>query len=237
MTNSREAFVESLFDGIAPVYDRMNRVMTFGLYDLWQGVLMRLAAPGEGEVALDVASGTGDLAIHLARRVGERGRVTGLDLSRGMLSVGQRKVAAQGLTDRITLVEGNALDLPFEDDTFDLAVVGFGLRNMSDVPTAIAEMRRVVRPGGRVLSLEMSHPKGVLTAPLFHLYFDHLVPYVGALGGRGRKPYEWLPASLREFPDRERLETIFSDAGLVNVFSKPLAAGSVAIHRGLVARP
>lgn len=234
MTNSREAFVENLFDGIAPVYDRMNRVMTFGLYGLWQNVLMRLAAPQSGEKALDVATGTADLALHLARRVGPAGEVTGVDLSPGMLAIGQRKVAAAGFSDAITLREGNALELPLADDSFDLAVVGFGLRNMSSVLQALAEMRRVVRPGGRVLSLEMSHPEGAITAPLFHLYFDHLVPYVGALGGRGRKPYEWLPASLRDFPDRRRLEGIFVEAGLVNVFSKPLAMGSVAIHSGRV---
>lgn len=234
MAEPREAFVEHLFDGLAPIYDPMNRIITFGLYGLWQKVLMGKTGLASGQKALDVATGTADLAILMAKRVGAPGSVTGVDLSRGMLRVGEEKVRRAGLAERVHLVEGNALEMPFPDASFDRAVVGFGLRNMSDVGRAVAEMARVVKPGGQVLCLEMSHPENPVIRPLFQFYFDRIVPLVGMLGGRGKEPYEWLPQSLRLFPGRKELEQIFRQSGLTDVISFPLAFGSVAIHRGRV---
>jgi demethylmenaquinone methyltransferase/2-methoxy-6-polyprenyl-1,4-benzoquinol methylase len=228
----REAFVREVFETIAPVYDPMNRLLTLGQWERWQRRLLALAAPQPGERWLDVACGTADLSLMLAQAVGPAGAVEGVDLSPAMLAVGRAKVERAGLGDRIRLVEGDALDLPYPDESFDGAVVGFGLRNMTDVRRAVAEMRRVVRPGGRVLSLEVSHPEQPLVALGFHIYFDGIVPVLGLLAGKGWRPYAWLPKSLRTFPGRRALEAIFREAGLVEVSSVPLTLGAAAIHRG-----
>ena len=237
MADARSVDVERLFDEIAPIYDPMNRIVSLGLYGRWQTALSRMAAVRPGELVLDVATGTGDLAIRFARETGPAGRVTGVDISQEMLRRGEEKVRRQGLGDRITLLEGNALELPFPDDSFDLATCGFGLRNMPDVGRALREMRRVTRPGGRVLSLDVSHPTLPIYREVFGFFFTHVVPLLGAMGGRGRTPYAWLPKSLRLFPDRRALEGIFEGAGLVRVSSRALSLGAVAIHQGFVPCP
>ncbi len=236
MERLQEPEVTSLFDHIAPVYDPMNRVLTLGAYGLWQRALMRRADLRPGLSVLDVATGTGDLAVLAARRVGPKGQVVGVDLSPRMLALGERKLERIRPPLPVRLEVGNALALPFADDSFDRAVVGFGLRNMQNLVQALSEMRRVVRPGGLVLCLEMSHPERWLWATGFHLYFDHLVPIVGSLAGRGRAAYQWLPKSLALFPDRRTLEALFEEAGLINVQSWAMGFGGVAIHRGQVPR-
>lgn len=234
MERLQEPEVTSLFDHIAPVYDPMNRVLTLGAYGLWQRALMRRAQLGPGQQVLDVATGTADLAVLAARRVLPGGQVTGVDLSAQMLALGGLKISRLRETLPIHLQIGNALALPLADQTFDRALVGFGLRNMQDLVQALSEMRRVVRPGGLVLSLEMSHPEHWLWASGFHLYFDHLVPWLGALAGHNKAAYEWLPKSLALFPDRATLCALFEEAGLVNVQSWPMGFGAVAIHLGQV---
>ncbi len=234
MERLKEKDVTSLFDRIAPVYDPMNRVMTLGAYGLWQRALMRRATLAPGQKVLDVATGTADLAVLAARRVVPGGEVTGCDLSARMLALGVQKISRLGEALPIRLQTGNALALPFPDQSFDRALVGFGLRNMQNLVQALSEMRRVVRPGGLVLSLEMSHPEHWLWASCFHLYFDHLVPWLGALAGRNKAAYEWLPRSLALFPDRATLSALFEEAGLVNVQSWPMGFGAVAIHSGQV---
>jgi demethylmenaquinone methyltransferase/2-methoxy-6-polyprenyl-1,4-benzoquinol methylase len=233
----KEAHVRRVFAAIARVYDPMNRVLTFGLWGSWQSRLIRLVAPRPGERWLDVASGTADLAIRIGRLVGPGGEVVGVDISREMLAVGREKVARAGLQDRVVLQEANALALPFADGSFDGAVVGFGLRNMSDVAAALAEVRRVLRPGGRFASLEVSHPEHPLVAFAFHLYFDHVVPCLGVLAGTGRTPYAWLPESLRHFPGRGELEVLLRRAGFDAVRSFPLTLGVAAIHLGVRGDP
>lgn len=228
----KEAHVRKVFATIAPVYDPMNRLLTFGLWGRWQRRLLRLLDPQPGERWLDVACGTADLSLLIGAMVGPTGRVVGVDISEEMLSIGRQKVARRGFTDRIELLAANALDLPFRDGGFDGAVVGFGLRNMADVRRAVAEMRRVVRVGGKVVSLDVSHPEHPLLAWGFHAYFDHIVPVLGLLAGRGWKPYAWLPESLRSFPGRRALEDIFRAVGLVDVGSLPLTFGAACIHFG-----
>lgn len=234
MERLQEPEVTSLFDHIAPVYDPMNRVLTLGAYGLWQRALMRRAELRAGLRVLDVATGTGDLAVLAARRVSPGGEVVGVDLSPRMLALGERKIRRIRPPLAIRLEVGNALALPLADDSFDRAMVGFGLRNMQNLVQALAEMRRVVRPGGLVLSLEMSHPERWLWASAFHLYFDHLVPIVGSLAGHGKTAYQWLPKSLALFPDRRTLTALFEEAGLVNVESVAMGFGGVAIHLGQV---
>ena len=229
-----DAKVRRIFGDIARVYDPMNRVITLGQWGRWQRRFLEEVSPGVGERCLDLATGTGDLAIMIAQ-LGPGVSVTGLDLSREMLEVAERKVAERGLASRIELVEGNALQLPFPDASFDLVTCGFGLRNFPDLPTALREMRRVLRPGGRALSLEVSRPTNPLYFFGFKLFFYGIVPILGRLVGRGGAAYAWLPESHRRFPGRAALADLYRAAGFEKVEAWPLTLGSVAIHRGVAA--
>ena len=225
-----DAKIRSIFGDIAQVYDPMNRVITLGFWGSWQRTFLRLCAPKAGERCLDVATGTADLALMIARAA-PGSHVTGLDLSREMLAVAERKIADQGLSAQIDVVEGNALALPFPDATFDLVTCGFGLRNFPDLPQALREMRRVLRPGGRALSLEVSRPTGRLTFIGFKIFFYGIVPLLGRAVGRGGS-YGWLRESHRTFPGRAALADLYRGAGFVDVAAWPLTMGSVAVHRG-----
>lgn len=221
-----------MFRDIADVYDPMNRLLTFGQWGRWQRAFRRFTPARPGMRILDVGCGTGDLTLILAEMVGPEGRVVGLDLTPEMLAVARRKVVDRSLDDRVELVEGNALALPFDDDHFDGVTAGFSLRNMADLDGALAEMRRVLRPGGFAVSLDVSKPAFGPTRSLFLWFFYHVVPWIGALGGKGREPYAWLSESLRAFPDRPALARRFAQAGFVEVEDRPLSFGAAALHRG-----
>jgi len=212
--------VQRMFDRIAPVYDAMNRVMTAGLDQRWR----RLTASSvvrPGDRVLDACCGTGDLAL-ADRAAG--GRVTGLDFSEPMLERARRKSA------EIEWVRGDLLELPFEDASFDAATVGFGVRNVADLERSLRELRRVLRPGGRLGILEITTPRG----PLRHFYglwFDRIVPLLGkALPGGSA--YTYLPASVRRFPDAEGLAALLDEAGFRRIRYRFLAGGIVALHTG-----
>lgn len=227
-----DAKIRHIFGDIAQVYDPMNRVITLGQWGRWQRRFLELVSPASGQRCLDLATGTGDLAIMIAQM--EPGiHVTGLDLSRDMLSVAERKVAEQGLSQRIDLVEGNALQLPFADASFDLVTCGFGLRNFPDLPGALQEMRRVLRPGGRALSLEVSRPTNPVIFLGFKIFFYGIVPVLGRLAGKAGAAYAWLPESHRRFPGRAALADLYRAAGFGQVEAWPLTLGSVAVHRGV----
>lgn len=228
---AHDAKIRGIFGDIARVYDPMNRVITLGFWGSWQRRYLDLVRPAPGERCLDIATGTGDLAVLIARRQ-PTVTVVGLDLSAEMLAVAHQKIAAQGLSDRVTVVEGNALALPFADASFDVITVGFGLRNFPDLPQALAEMHRVLRPGGRALSLEVSRPEGAVAAFGFRAFFYGVVPWLGRLIGRSGRAYAWLPQSHRRFPGRPQLEDLFRAAGFADVASWPLTMGAVAVHRG-----
>lgn len=210
--------VREMFDRITPVYDAMNRIMTLGLDRRWR----RLAAQAvvhPGDLVLDACCGTGDLALACAR---EGGRVTGLDFSERMLERARRKAPG------IEWVRGDLLALPFSDGSFDAATVGFGVRNLADIEGGLGELRRVLRPGGRLAVLELTTPQGPL-APLFRLWFDRLVPVLGrALPGGGA--YAYLPASVRRFPDAGELAAICARAGFREIRWRLLGGGIVALH-------
>jgi demethylmenaquinone methyltransferase/2-methoxy-6-polyprenyl-1,4-benzoquinol methylase len=225
--------IRDIFGAIARVYDPMNRVLTLGLWGSWQRRFLTLVAPRDGELCLDIATGTGDLAILIAERA-PGVRVTGLDLSRDMLDVAEDKIRSRNLSERISVVEGNALSLPFPDASFDVVTCGFGLRNFPDLPQALSEMRRVLKPGGRALSLEVSRPENPAIWWAFRAYFYGFVPLLGRLAGRGGRAYAWLPESHRRFPGRTVLSNLYRDAGFDVVSAWPFTLGAVAVHRGEV---
>jgi demethylmenaquinone methyltransferase/2-methoxy-6-polyprenyl-1,4-benzoquinol methylase len=209
-----------MFDRIAPVYDAMNRAMTLGLDQRWRrATVAAVVAPGDR--VLDACCGTGDLAL-AAVRAG--GRVTGLDFSERMLDRARQKSTA------VEWVRGDALALPFEDGTFDAATVGFGVRNLDDLERGLAELRRILRPGGRLGVLEITRPRGLL-APFYRLWFDGLVPLLGKLLPGG-SAYTYLPASVRRFPGPEELAELLRSAGFAGVGYRLFAGGIVALHRG-----
>jgi len=220
-----EPQVEAMFDRIAGVYDLMNSLMTAGLHHRWRRRAVDLARVGPGDNVLDVASGTGDLAIELAARIGAGGSVIGSDFSELMLDRARVKAP------QLDWVQANALALPYEDDLFDAVTVGFGARNFSDLDAGLAEMVRVTRPGGRVVVLEITTPTRPPLSTVFGLWFDRLVPLIGRFAG-DPDAYSYLPSSVRRFPDARTLAQRLSAAGLNEVAYLLTAGGIIAIHSG-----
>jgi demethylmenaquinone methyltransferase / 2-methoxy-6-polyprenyl-1,4-benzoquinol methylase len=212
--------VRTMFDRIAPVYDAMNRVMTAGLDVRWR----RLAAAAvvrKGDRVLDAACGTGDLAIADAKA--GAGHVTGLDFSEQMLARARRKAPLEW-------VQGDMLALPFDDATFDAATVGFGVRNVADLELALRELRRVLRPGGRLAILEITQPRGAMK-PFYSLWFDSIVPLLGKVLPGG-SAYTYLPASVKRFPSAEKLAELLRACGFGDVRFRLLGGSIVALHTG-----
>lgn len=220
MTMAPES-VRAMFDRIAPVYDVMNRVMTAGLDLRWRKLAAR-AAVGPGDRVLDAACGTGDLAI--ADKKAGAGRVTGLDFSEKMLLRARRKAP------ELDWVQGDMLALPFADETFDAATVGFGVRNVADLELALRELRRVLKPGGRLAILEITQPRGILK-PFFSLWFDRIVPLLGKLLPGG-SAYTYLPASVKRFPHAEGLAELMRESGFGAVEFRLMGGSIVALHTG-----
>jgi demethylmenaquinone methyltransferase / 2-methoxy-6-polyprenyl-1,4-benzoquinol methylase len=235
-----EPQVRAMFDRIAGVYDRMNSVMTAGLHHRWRRRAADLAGLAPGERALDVATGTGDLALELARRVGPGGTVVGADFSERMLELARDKAVSERAAGRlgaeasVRFDTANALALPYEDDHFDAATVGFGARNFADLPRGLSEMARVVRPGGRVVVLEITTPTGPPLSTFLDLWFDHIVPVLGKLAGDA-DAYSYLPSSVRRFPPPETLAAVMWECGLRSVRYVITAGGIIALHVGEVA--
>jgi demethylmenaquinone methyltransferase / 2-methoxy-6-polyprenyl-1,4-benzoquinol methylase len=217
-----EGQVRAMFDRIAGPYDLMNSVMTAGLHHRWRERAADLARVGPGSRALDVATGTGDLAIELASRGAD---VIGSDFSEGMLDVARRKAPS------LTWEQGNALALPYPDASFDAATVGFGARNFSDLPQGLREMARVVRPGGRVVVLEITTPQKPPLSTFFSLWFDRIVPMLGKLA-KEPEAYTYLPSSVKRFPGPQALGGELAAAGLVDVRWILTAGGIIALHSG-----
>ncbi len=216
-----------MFDRIAGVYDRMNGVMTAGLHHRWRARAAELAAASPGDRVLDVATGTGDLALELARRVAPGGVVVGTDFSEQMLT----RARAKG--PHVRFEQSNALALPYADDCFAAATVGFGARNFADLDRGLSEMARVVRPGGRVVVLELTTPRRPPLSTFYAAWFDRVVPLLGRVAGDSRA-YEYLPDSVRRFPAPEGLAERMAAVGLVDLRWLITAGGIIAIHVGRV---
>jgi demethylmenaquinone methyltransferase/2-methoxy-6-polyprenyl-1,4-benzoquinol methylase len=225
-----ETQVRAMFDRIARFYDRMNSVMTGGMHHRWRARAADLATLRPGDRALDVATGTGDLAIELQRRVADAGEVVGLDFSESMLELARAKAPG------IRFEQGNALALPYADGEFAAATVGFGARNFSDLRAGLAELRRVVRPGGRVVVLEITAPQRPPLSWFFGLWFDRAVPLLGRVAG-DPDAYAYLPSSVRRFPGPRELGGELSAVGLTDVRWILTAGGIIALHVGTVPEP
>lgn len=228
----KEQFVHSVFESIAGKYDVMNDIMSFRRHKSWRRFAMRKMNVRSGASAVDLCCGTCDWSIAIAEASGN-GRVTGLDFSQSMLEVGRHKVDKAGLSDRIQLVQGNAMDLPFADNSFDYATIGFGLRNVPDPARVLSEMKRVVKPGGMVVCLELSKPTAQPFKGIYYFYFRHLLPLLGKLIAKRYEQYKWLPESLAMFPGRAELAEMFRQTGLTKVEAFPLTGGIAALHIGL----
>ncbi|MDQ3408734.1 MAG: bifunctional demethylmenaquinone methyltransferase/2-methoxy-6-polyprenyl-1,4-benzoquinol methylase UbiE [Actinomycetota bacterium] len=227
-----EGQVRAMFDRIAGPYDVMNSVMTAGLHHRWRRRAVDLAAVRPGDRALDVATGTGDLAIELARRVGPDGEVVGSDFSEGMLERAREKVPAAGDACAPLRFEwGDAQALPYADASFAAATVGFGARNFADLEAGLGEMARVVRPGGRVVVLEITQPQRPPLSTFFALWFDRLVPLLGRI--TDEQAYSYLPSSVKRFPEPRALAAMLERAGLEQLRWILTAGGIIALHVGV----
>jgi len=228
----KQRYVADLFSRISGRYDLMNDLMTLGMHRRWKRRTAALAAQGLTGSAIDVSSGTGDLALELAKRP-EIVHTIGLDLLDGMVSKADSKVSSRGMSASITMMTGDALSLPFSDDSFACATAGFSLRNMPDIEKALSEMVRVVRPGGRVAILELSPMTPGLKAALFRPVFHGLVPLIGRLVAGDRSAYAYLPRSVDHFLEAEQLASMLTGLGLEEVQYKRLGFGTVAVHWGI----
>lgn len=220
--------VNSMFDRISGVYDRMNRVMTAGLDQTWRERAADRVCLEAGQKALDLCCGTGDLSFVLAERTGPGGQVTGADFSRPMLEIADEKAKSRGAT-QVRFEWADALELPYPDEEFDAVTIAFGARNLADLDRGLAEMIRVLKPGGRLAILEITQPSRQPLALFFGLWFDRAVPMLGKLAGDS-SAYEYLPESVRSFPDAATLGARMDQAGFRHVRWTIMAGGIIALH-------
>ncbi len=230
-SSDKEHHVHAVFESIASKYDKMNNVISFWQHKVWRAFTMRKMHVQPGQTAIDLCCGTCDWTIALAQ-ASRTGSVVGLDFSQNMLNYGQTKINHLGLQQQIVLVHGNAMVIPYPDNQFDFATIGFGLRNVPDLDQVLSEMRRVVKPGGKVVCLEMSKPTAEPFRTIYYAYFNHMLPWVGKIFAKKYDQYKWLPESLIPFPNREQLAERFRANGLENVHVYSFTMGVAALHIG-----
>ena len=235
-SGGKRPYVRRLFGRIAPVYDVMNRLMSAGLDGHWRAFAARKLALGAREVGLDLGVGTADLSVAALRYAGAEARMIGMDITPEMLDIGRRKLARLGLHNRIELRVGDAEQIDLPDESVDGCCSAFTVRNLTNIRQGFREMLRVVRPGGRVVCLEISHPPGRVFGALFRFYFYKLAPLFGAILGKAFEEYRYLPESLTTFPDAPALQAIMEESGWAQVHFSRLARGMVAVHVGVKPR-
>jgi len=231
MHQSKEQRVHKVFEKISDNYDKMNSVISFQQHVKWRKDTMKKMNVKPGSKALDVCCGTADWTIALADAVGSSGEVIGLDFSKNMLKVGMEKVVGLGLK-QVKLIHGNAMELPFPDNSFDYVTIGFGLRNVPDYLQVLKEMLRVLKPGGVAVCLETSQPTLIGYKQLFFFYFQYIMPFFGKLFAKSYNEYAWLHESAKDFPGMKELARMFEGAGFKNVMYKPYSGGAAAVHMG-----
>ncbi len=231
-TGGKRSYVQRLFGRIARIYDPMNRLMSFGLDRYWRARAARYLALATGETGLDLGAGTADLSIAVVRASGPGTHMIGMDITPEMLDLGRTKLTRLGLQDSIELRVGDAEHIDLPDNSVDGCCSAFTVRNLTDIRQGFREMLRVVRPGGRVVCLEISHPPGKIFGGLFYFYFYKLAPLFGTLIGKAFEEYNYLPNSLTTFPDAPTLKTMMEEVGWSDVRFYRLSRGIVALHVG-----
>lgn len=223
--------VKDMFDSIAPAYDFMNRCMTLGIDKLWRRRAVKMVAESKPYRILDVATGTGDLAINLAHNT-SADEVVGLDLSEKMLEVGRQKVETAGLTHCVTFIQGDCLALPFPDESFDCITVAYGVRNFASLLDGYKEMYRVLRHGGMLCVVELSTPRGRIVRPLYNFYTKRVIPWLGRLVSKDVRAYSYLPESIAAVAQGEDMLDLMKQAGFADVAWRPMTFGTCSIYTG-----
>ncbi|WP_031434605.1 bifunctional demethylmenaquinone methyltransferase/2-methoxy-6-polyprenyl-1,4-benzoquinol methylase UbiE [Methylomarinum vadi] len=226
------SMVRGVFDSVADKYDLMNDLMSLGIHRIWKRIAVQLANVRAGDQVLDLAGGTGDLTTLFEKRVGKNGQVVLADINSEMLRTGRNRLIDKGLTGNIRYAQVNAECLPFEDNTFDCVCIGFGLRNVTDKDAALRSMYRVLKPGGRVIVLEFSHPTDKLTEKVYDFYSFKLLPKIGAVVAKDEESYRYLAESIRMHPKQEELKNMMENAGFERCEYFNMTQGIVAVHRG-----
>lgn len=228
-SRSKTEQVREMFDSIAPAYDFMNRAMTFGIDKLWRAKAVRMLRRVSPRRILDIATGTGDLAILLARKLNPE-QVTGVDLSEGMIEIGRKKVEEVGLNGTIKLLQGDCLSLPMVADTYDCVTVAYGVRNFEHLLQGYREMLRVLRPGGMICVIELSTPTSPIVKPFYKFYTRYIIPAVGRMVSKDVRAYSYLPESIAAVPQGDDMLAIMREAGFTDTRHRPLTFGTCTIY-------
>ncbi len=229
----KQAKVAEVFHSVAAKYDLMNDLMSFGVHRLWKRITIDMSGVRPGNRVLDLAGGTGDLTRKFSKIVGPQGKVILADINSSMLNVGRDRLTDQGYVGNIEYVQANAECLPFEDNSFDVITIAFGLRNVTDKDAALRSMTRCLKPGGRLLVLEFSKPTNPLMSKAYDLYSFTALPFMGKVVTNDAESYKYLAESIRMHPDQETLKSMMEDAGLVRCSYHNMTSGVVALHRGI----
>jgi demethylmenaquinone methyltransferase/2-methoxy-6-polyprenyl-1,4-benzoquinol methylase len=224
--------VRGVFDSVASQYDIMNDFMSLGIHRIWKRVAVQLSNVREGDHVLDLAGGTGDLTTLFSKRVGKSGKIVLADINSEMLRTGRDRLIDRGITKNISFAQVNAECLPFEDNTFDCVCIAFGLRNVTDKDAALRSMMRVLKPGGRVIVLEFSHPTNKITEKVYDFYSFKLLPKIGKFVAKDEESYRYLAESIRMHPVQDKLKEMMEEAGLERCEYFNMSQGIVAVHRG-----
>lgn len=229
-TKSKREQVEDMFDNIAPKYDFLNHSLTMGIDRIWRRKAIAAANANKPSTILDIAAGTGDFSILEARRTDAE--ITAIDISQKMLDIAIIKAQREGLQDRIKFLKADSLSMPFANDSFDAVTVGFGVRNFVDIPKGLKEIYRVLKPGGRLVVLELSEPPNPVVKAGYSFYFHHVLPFWGKIISKDGEAYKYLPNSVDNFPYGERFVKLMDEAGYTNTSLKWLTMGLSAIYVG-----
>jgi demethylmenaquinone methyltransferase / 2-methoxy-6-polyprenyl-1,4-benzoquinol methylase len=232
-STSKELQIQRFFHDIAGIYDLTNTLTSFGVHNYWRRTAVTKTDLPKGGLGLDVCCGTGKITMDLARKTGPRGKIIGLDFSENMLSVARRHLDGFDFKNNVELVCGNAMDLPFPDNTFDCAITGYGLRNVLDMKKTLLEMKRVVKPGGRVVSLELAKPYLPVFKQIYLLYMSRWVPLVGQIVAKNKEAYRYLYHSMVAYPHQNEVTRIYRELGFENPQCYELTWGIAAVHVGV----
>jgi demethylmenaquinone methyltransferase / 2-methoxy-6-polyprenyl-1,4-benzoquinol methylase len=225
---SKKEQVEEMFNSIAPKYDFLNRFLSLGIDKIWRKKAISYLKPLQPKIILDVATGTGDLALEAMKLKPDH--IIGLDIAEQMLAFGRQKIDKRGLSHKIQMIQGDSENLPFEDNKFDAISVAFGVRNFQDLGKGLKEMNRVLKPGGRIVVLEFSKPSSFPYKQVYHLYFSFILPFMGNLLSKSKNAYTYLPESVKYFPEGAAFAAFLKEAGFLNIMVKPLTFGTCSLY-------